>query len=81
MNKPAIDLATVGVVIIGRNEGPRLKACFESICGATAPLVYVDSGSTDKSVAIAKNSGIEVVELAQRGLQLLPSGERTFGLS
>jgi GT2 family glycosyltransferase len=42
----------VGVVVIGRNEGERLDACFASIkahIGARTPTVYVDSGSTDDS--------------------------------
>jgi glycosyltransferase involved in cell wall biosynthesis len=51
-----------GVVVIGRNEGERLKRCINSLAGA-AHVVYVDSGSTDGSVAWAKQSGIEVVAL------------------
>jgi GT2 family glycosyltransferase len=46
----------VGVVVIGRNEGARLDACFASIrehIGAKTPTVYVDSGSTDDSCARA----------------------------
>ncbi len=56
-------LKDVGIVAIGRNEGERLKRCLESAGGGTAALVYVDSGSTDGSVAAAKNAGAEVVEL------------------
>lgn len=51
-----------GVVAIGRNEGERLKRCLASALGA-ARVVYVDSGSTDGSVAYAKSLGVEVVEL------------------
>jgi GT2 family glycosyltransferase len=51
-----------GAVAIGRNEGGRLKACLDSLASASY-LVYVDSGSTDGSVQIARARGGDVVEL------------------
>lgn len=51
----------IGVVAIGRNEGERLKACLESLRGQM--VVYVDSGSTDDSVALARQLGATVVNL------------------
>src|SRR6187549_4009902 len=59
---PADKSSRYGVVAIGRNEGERLKQCLISAQGADA-IVYVDSGSTDGSVAWAKGRGVEVVEL------------------
>jgi len=56
-------LDDVGVVIIGRNEGDRLIGCLKSLAGKTAAMVYVDSGSSDGSVAAAKDLGATVVEL------------------
>ena len=53
----------VGAVIIGRNEGARLLACLDSFPAWVRPLVYVDSGSTDGSVAAAQAAGAEVVAL------------------
>ena len=53
----------IGVVIIGRNEGDRLVACLDSLPRSGAALVYVDSGSTDASVHMARSRGITVVEL------------------
>ncbi|WP_137110696.1 glycosyltransferase [Rhodobacter sp. SY28-1] len=53
----------LGAVIIGRNEGARLVACLASFPDSVRPLVYVDSGSTDGSVAAAKAAGAEVVAL------------------
>lgn len=53
----------VGVVAIGRNEGERLRACLESVVGQVGAVVYVDSGSTDGSVAMARGLGAEVVPL------------------
>lgn len=53
----------VDVVLIGRNEGARLKAALASVSGQARQVVYVDSGSTDNSVAEARNSGARVVAL------------------
>lgn len=53
----------IGVVVIGRNEGERLGQCLKSICVQSQQVVYVDSGSTDDSVSLAKGLGSEVVEL------------------
>ncbi|SDF31155.1 glycosyltransferase [Limimaricola pyoseonensis] len=51
----------IGVVAIGRNEGRRLARCLASLRGAR--VVYVDSGSTDDSLAVARAAGVEVVQL------------------
>jgi glycosyltransferase involved in cell wall biosynthesis len=53
----------IGLVAIGRNEGERLKRCLESARTQVAHLVYVDSGSTDGSVNLARALGADVVEL------------------
>ncbi len=53
----------VGVVIIGRNEGARLRHCIESVLPQAEQIVYVDSGSTDDSVSLAKSLGCAVIEL------------------
>jgi len=53
----------VGVVAIGRNEGARLIECLKSVRTVTGTMVYVDSGSTDNSVAAAKEIGAAVVML------------------
>ncbi len=46
--------ALVGIVVIGRNEGERLKTCLESVQKFGFPIAYVDSGSTDQSVQLAR---------------------------
>ena len=53
----------LGVVAIGRNEGERLRRCLRSLDGRGVPFVYVDSGSNDGSVELARSMGSEVVEL------------------
>ena len=54
---------SVGVVVIGRNEGVRLQECLLSVVGERRNVVYVDSGSTDGSVKLARSLGVSVVEL------------------
>ena len=52
----------VAIVLIGRNEGERLRRCVESI-PADVPAVYVDSGSTDGSVELAQARGLDTIDL------------------
>ena len=51
------------VVVIGRNEGERLRRCLRSVIGSAGRVVYVDSGSTDDSVDVARSLGAEIVKL------------------
>lgn len=53
----------LAAVIIGRNEGARLIRCLASVMPLVSRVVYVDSGSTDGSVAAAEAAGAEVVQL------------------
>src|SRR5688572_22948402 len=55
-----------GVVAIGRNEGERLKKCLASVVGIGERVVYVDSGSTDESVATARTMQVDVIVLDAR---------------
>ena len=54
---------TIGIVIIGRNEGERFQNCIRSLEGVSDRVVYVDSGSTDNSVNWAKDAGFQVETL------------------
>lgn len=56
-------MVSVGIVAIGRNEGERLRKCLKSVVGLAGKVVYVDSGSTDGSVDMARALGVAVVEL------------------
>lgn len=51
----------IAVVVIGRNEGPRLDLCLASTRGWRT--IYVDSGSSDGSAERARAAGVEVIEL------------------
>ena len=53
----------LGVVVIGRNEGERLRRCLRSVRDSVQSVVYVDSGSTDGSVEVAKELHAIVVVL------------------
>lgn len=57
---PSVD---VGIVLIGRNEGERLKNSLNALMPLKLPVVYVDSNSSDDSVAFAQRVGVDVVEL------------------
>ncbi len=56
-------LDRVGVVAVGRNEKENLSACLGSVPAGVRCVVYVDSGSSDGSVELARRLGAEVVEL------------------
>ena len=64
LNKKNTDsTATIGIVVIGRNESQRLLLSLQSMQSSHCPLIYVDSGSTDHSVSIAKPLADNVLEL------------------
>lgn len=48
--------------MIGRNEGARLVRCLDSL-PAGVPCVYVDSASSDDSVAMTRARGVHAIEL------------------
>jgi GT2 family glycosyltransferase len=62
MDELMTGVGRIGVVVIGRNEGERLKRCLRSLPEGL-PVVYVDSGSTDGSVDFADSIGVSVVAL------------------
>jgi len=68
-----------GAVVIGRNEGARLKLCLASLAGGVEQIVYVDSGSTDGSVAAAQAAGAQVV-LLDSALPFTAARARNAGL-
>jgi GT2 family glycosyltransferase len=57
------EVETAGVVVIGRNEGERLKECLESVIKQSKNVIYVDSGSIDGSPNFARGLNVDVVEL------------------
>lgn len=63
MTAEATEPRSVGVIVIGRNEGARLIACLDSLVQQGVSIVYVDSGSTDDSLNAARARGATTVEL------------------
>lgn len=53
----------IGLVAIGRNEGQHLHQCLLSVIGKVEQIVYVDSGSTDGSVELARSLGVDAIKL------------------
>ena len=70
----------IAVVAIGRNEGERLRRCLDSVLGLVGMVVYVDSGSTDGSVEMARRRGVEVVEL-DMGIPFTAARARNAGFA
>jgi glycosyltransferase involved in cell wall biosynthesis len=58
-----LSVSQIGLVAIGRNEGERLRQCLQSAVGKASQMVYVDSGSTDRSIELARSLNVEVVPL------------------
>jgi len=54
---------SLGIVVIGRNEGQRLIDCLKSVNRHGGQLIYVDSGSRDGSAEAAERLGAYVVRL------------------
>ncbi|WP_050930383.1 glycosyltransferase [Aestuariivita boseongensis] len=79
-DKQTFDAPVIDAVVIGRNEGARLVAAFESLHGKVRRIIYVDSGSTDGSVDAARAIGAEVVEL-DTSLPFTAARARNAGLS
>ncbi len=52
-------MSKISVSVIGFNEGQFLRKCFESVSWADE-IIYVDCGSYDNSVEIAKSFGTKV---------------------
>ncbi|MBR8832135.1 MAG: hypothetical protein N5P05_002417 [Chroococcopsis gigantea SAG 12.99] len=56
-------MSVVGIIVIARNEGEKLRQCFHSVGTDINRVVYVDSGSSDGSIDLARSLGVDVIEL------------------
>lgn len=68
MTRPDSDVDRVSIVVIGRNEGERLRRCLASIRDLAYPrdhieLIYVDTDSTDESREIAASFNARVIRI------------------
>ena len=64
---PATARMPVSVLIPVRNEAVNLPRCLDAIRDWADEIVVVDSGSTDETVAIAKDAGATVLQFSYRG--------------
>lgn len=53
-------MADLTAIILTKNEEINISKCIESISGFAKRIVVIDSGSTDKTVEIAKSLGADV---------------------
>lgn len=61
-----LETVALSVTIITRNEEANIAACLESVAWASEKIV-VDSGSTDRTVDIARELGARIIEIEWRG--------------
>lgn len=69
----------IAAILIGRNEGERLIRCLSSLAGQAEPIIYIDSGSSDESVARATAMGAQVIIL-DRDIPFTAARARNAGL-
>lgn len=53
-------MQTISLCMITKNEEKNIKACLESVKDIVDEIIIVDTGSTDKTVDIAKSCGAKV---------------------
>ncbi len=58
---------TLSVCMIARNEEECLERCLQSVRGVVDEIVFVDTGSTDRTVEIARRFGARVFHFAWTG--------------
>lgn len=54
----------LSVIILTRNEEKHIRACSESVRGFADELLVLDSGSTDRTVEIAREAGARIEQRA-----------------
>ena len=56
-------MATLGLSMIAKNEAHTLRACLTSVRDVVSQIVIADTGSTDRTVEIAREFGATVLSL------------------
>ncbi|HTN65018.1 MAG TPA: glycosyltransferase family 2 protein [Burkholderiaceae bacterium] len=54
----------LSVIIITHNEELNIADCLASLAGIASEIVVVDSGSTDRTVALARAAGAKIIQTA-----------------
>lgn len=68
MSKTLVSGEKLAVAVMVKDDAKRLKRCLESVQELTPNIVVLDTGSTDDSVAVAKNLGAQVHEITWPGM-------------
>jgi glycosyltransferase involved in cell wall biosynthesis len=58
-----MDMSTISLCMIVRDEEDNLARCLESVCGFVNEIIIVDTGSRDATPAIAKHYGAQICHL------------------
>ncbi|MBU3956795.1 glycosyltransferase family 2 protein [Patescibacteria group bacterium] len=58
----------LSVIIIAKNEEKMIKDCLESVRQLADEIIYIDTGSTDKTSQIAKQYATKSINLPFKGL-------------
>lgn len=59
-------MPTLSVIMIVKNEAPRIAACLGSVRAIADEIVICDTGSTDDTVALAETAGARVFPIVWR---------------
>jgi len=62
LGEPAQTTMTIALVVITRNEERNISRCLLSAQGVADEIIVVDSGSSDRTVAIARSHGARVIQ-------------------
>ena len=57
-------MADITAIVLTKNEEANIVACLQSLAGFCSRVVVIDSGSTDGTVALARQHGAEVLSHA-----------------
>jgi tetratricopeptide (TPR) repeat protein len=72
---PEDPLPRISLCLIARNEEAMIGACLESVRGVVDEVVLVDTGSTDRTMEIARQAGARVFEQPWRDDFAAPRNE------
>lgn len=61
---------TLSIVIVARNEAPRIGGCIGAL-GDLGEIIVIDNGSSDETAIVAKQAGARVITVRHEGFATL----------